>query len=78
MPVIAVGKMSIGDVCLHGSEDEKFVCIEGAIERMAKYHKELALKACETLEGKYKEICLKAVDQGMYDMDKDLSLYMAE
>ncbi len=78
MPAVAVGKMNISDVCLTGSEDEKFVCIEGTIERMAKYHKESALKVCGTLEGKYKEICLKAVDQGMYNMDKDLSLYMAE
>jgi hypothetical protein len=78
MPVIASGRMKISDVCLTGSEDEKFVCIEGSIERMAKYHKEFALKACETLEGKYKDICLKAVDQGMYNMDKDLSVYMAE
>ena len=78
MPVIATGKLSIGDVCLTGSEDEKFVCIEGAIERMAKYHKNLALRACKSLEGKYNDICMAAVGYGMYNMEKDLSLYMAE
>lgn len=78
MSAIATGRIKISDICLNGSEDEKFVCIEGAIERIAKYHKTLALKACETLEGKYNDICFKAIDHGMYNMDKDLSLYIAE
>jgi hypothetical protein len=78
MPAIASGKLKISDVCLTGTEDEKFVCIEGAIERMAKYHKELALKSCQGLEGKYFDICMTSVGYGMYNMEKDLSLYVAE
>lgn len=78
MPTIAVGKLGIGDVCLTGSEDEKFVCIEGAMERMAKYHRPRAFKVCDGLENKYKEICLTAVNYGMYNMSKNLTLYLAD
>ncbi len=77
MALIASGKMNISDVCLHGSEDEKFMCIEGAIERMSKYHRPKALKACGNLQGEYREICLSAVAQGMYNMTKNLTLYLA-
>ncbi len=76
MPAIASGKMKISDVCLTGSEDEKFMCIEGSIERMAKYHRSLALRACNSLEGKHNDICMTAVGYGMYNMEKDLSMYM--
>jgi len=75
---LIASKMPIKDVCLHGTEDEKFVCIEGAMERMAKYHRLRALKVCTDLENKYKDICMTAVNYGMYNMSKNLTLYLAE
>ena len=78
MGILASRRMNFTDICLHGTEDEKFMCIEGAMERMAKYHLARALKVCDDLEGKYNDICLTAVDQGMYNMEKDFTLYFAE
>jgi hypothetical protein len=80
MPAIVRGKTSMKDVCLTGTEsdDEQFVCIEGAIERMAKYREESARKSCEGLEGKHEEACLNAVKQKMYNMEKDLTLYLTD
>ncbi len=78
MGVIAIGRMNLREVCDHGTEEEQFVCIEGAIERMAKYHKPVALKVCEELEGRNRETCFNAIDQGMYNMEKDFTLYLRE
>ncbi len=75
MSFIRDNKVSVADVCGSGSEDEQFVCIEGAIERLAKYFPSRAEKTCEELEGRNKETCRTAVDNGMYSMDKDFSLY---
>jgi len=75
---IAHDKMSIKEVCLHGPEDEQFMCIEGAMERMGKYSEKRALEVCEELEGKNKETCLIAVEHKMYSMEKDFTLYLAE
>ena len=75
MVYIRDGSVKITDVCLTGTEDEQFVCIEGVIERMAKYFPDKAKVVCDDLEGKNKETCLNAFKQGMYNMDKDFSLY---
>lgn len=76
-PLIATGKISLQRVCLGLSEVEEFVCIEGAMERMAKYQEPRALQVCEELKGKNKATCLRAVAQKMYNMQKDLSVYLA-
>lgn len=75
MPLIRDKKVDVQDVCLKGDEDEQFVCIEGAMERLSKYFPNRAREICEDLEGKNKETCLTAVNNGMYSMDKDFSLY---
>jgi hypothetical protein len=55
---------------------EEFVCIDGAMERMAKYLPDIAVRVCDQLDGKNKADCLAAVSRKMYDMKKDLSLYL--
>lgn len=75
---IRSGKLHISDVCLSGSPEDQFVCIEGAMERMAKYHRERAQKVCAELEGKNRKTCLAAVERGMYDLEKDLTLYLLD
>ena len=77
MGSVAGGKTKIKDLCSYGTEVDQFVCIEGVMERMAKYHMPRALEVCEDLEGKNKETCLTAVENGMYNMEKNLSLYLA-
>jgi hypothetical protein len=78
MPHIATGKIGIRQVCLNLGEVEEFVCIEGAMERMAKFHEERALQVCQELGGRSKKTCLAAVANKMYSMNKDLSLYLAK
>jgi hypothetical protein len=78
MELIAADKISIRRVCLGLGKDEEFVCIEGAMERMAKYQEPRALEVCQELEGENKSTCVNAVAHKMYDMQKDLSLYLAK
>lgn len=79
MSRILKGRVSLEDLCLSEStEEEQFVCIEGAMERMAKYHELKAQKICRKLQGRPKEICLTAAARGMYNMDKDFRLYLAD
>lgn len=77
MSKIYRGKISIKEVCLHGTEEEQFVCIEGSIERMARYFEDRAVQICDQLEGKHKEVCLGAVKNKMNNVEKDLTLYLA-
>lgn len=78
MPLIAAGKTDIRSLCLSLSKEEEFVCIDGAIERMAKYQHDTAVGVCHQLDGDNKTTCLAAVSRKMYDMKKDLSLYLAK
>jgi len=74
---IHYGVVSIGYVCSLGTEDDQKICIEGAIERIAKYEKESALKACETLSGWKKEVCLEGAEGDMYRLNKSFELYFS-
>lgn len=75
---IRSGKISVAEVCLHGDEQERFVCIEGAMERMTKYHPDRAQEICNELTRTNRETCRTAVAHGMYNVEKDLSLYLLE
>ena len=76
MLLIAAGKIDIRPVCLSLDNVEEFVCIDGAMERMAKFHPDIAVRVCDQLEGKNTAACLAAASRKMYDMKKDLSLYL--
>lgn len=78
MLLIAGGKIGIRPVCLSLDNVEEFVCIDGAMERMAKFHPDIAVRICDQLDGKNKATCLAAASRKMYDMKKDLSLYLAK
>jgi hypothetical protein len=78
MEAIGSRRMRIQDVCLHGTPREQSVCIEGAIERMAKDTDRRAREVCEELEGQNRQTCLTAVKNRMYSLDKDLTLYLAD
>ena len=75
---IAAGTIGIRPVCLGLDKVEEFVCIDGAMERMAKFHPDIAVRVCDQLDGENKDACLAAVSRKMYDMTKDLSLYLAK
>ena len=76
MLLIAAGRLNIRDVCLNLGEVEEFVCIEGAMERMAKFHGERAVQVCRDLAGRSRQTCENAVAQKMYSMTKDLTVYL--
>lgn len=78
MSALVAGRVTLEDVC--GTEtgaDERFACIDGAMERMAKYHPERAADVCRTLTHGTadRRTCEDSIDRGMYDMQKDLRLY---
>jgi hypothetical protein len=76
MLALAIGKISIRSVCLGLSPVEEFVCIDGAIERMAKFFPGNARRVCAELDDKNRAICVAAISRKMYDMEKDLSVYL--
>lgn len=78
MRLIALGHLDIEKLCGGGDHDEQFMCIEGAMERMSKYQRGRAGQVCSRLKGDRRAFCDVAVDHGMYNMDKDFTLYFAD
>ncbi len=77
MGLVASGKIALMRVCT-GEADEQAACIDGAMERMAKYHPERAEEVCESLKDRFvnERSCREAIERGMYDMKKDLTPYL--
>lgn len=75
---IAQGKLTLMEACGNGTEEERIACIDGMMERFSKYNHEQAEAVCKTLSlwSSEREECNAAVARGMYDMNKDLSLYV--
>ncbi|MGH7884863.1 MAG: hypothetical protein ACRENO_04110 [Thermodesulfobacteriota bacterium] len=68
--------MIVKYICEKGDEDEQTLCIEGAIEKLADFSESEALRVCNTLDGKNKDVCLSAAEEKMYRLDKEsLDLY---
>jgi len=76
MEFIILDQLPFAKVCGFGTHDDQYMCIEGAIERMAKYHPNLALKQCEELSGWHKDLCIEGANRQMYSLDKSFELYM--
>jgi hypothetical protein len=76
MGIIVQKQLTIDDVCTATDADARYVCIEGVIERMAKYHPSMAVETCRTLSGTDRETCDAAAKHGMYNMEKDIQLYV--
>ena len=75
---IAGQPASLATVCRDGNSDDQALCIEGAIEKLAGYSESRALRACESVTGKNREICEAAARGAMYRIDKPtMALYYA-
>ena len=72
---IAEGNVPITYVCGFGSEADQYMCIEGAVERIGKFHPEKALLRCQDLDGWRKEVCLAAANRKMYSLEKSWKYY---
>ena len=70
--------IKLSDLCSLGTREDQTMCIEGVIERTAKYSPEAAQKACLTLAGWQRQLCDQSVKNGMYNFDKNFELYLRE
>jgi len=73
---VALQRIRLADLCQYGSSDDQYVCIEGAVERLAKYHPEKAAEACASLQGWQNELCQQGLKNKMYPLDKSFELYL--
>ncbi len=75
-PSIRKNPKLINSVCMSGNHDEKIICIEGVIEKLADYNEEEAMNVCYFTEGEYRKVCESAAREKMYRLDKpSIGLY---
>lgn len=70
VPAVYDAPERLGHICGRGSEDDKKMCIEGAVEKLAEYDQEKALKGCRKLPTKLRRVCEEAAKEKMYRLDK--------
>ncbi len=75
MKAILSGQVNFRALCAQGTLDDQYMCIEGAIERMAKYDHEKSLQQCNTFSGWHRNLCLKGAERKMYSLNKSFELY---
>lgn len=66
---------ALAQICGGGDRDDQTICIEGAIERMARYAGESAALACSSLGDWRGPICEDSRKRGLYAMDRSFVLY---
>ena len=57
-------------VCGHGDETDRTLCVEGVIEKMADYDQALAMEACAQVSPDYRPVCEAGAWEKMYRLDK--------
>ena len=73
---IAKNPKLLNATCMVGNHEEKVVCIEGVIEKLADYNEEEARNICQFADGEYKDVCLLAAEEKMYRLTKpSIGLY---
>jgi len=75
MTIVKRGLLSAEELCSFGTEDDQFVCLEGVMERLSRYHPDSAVEQCLKMDGWRRDVCLDAVANQMYSMDKSFDLY---
>ncbi|MBI3757494.1 MAG: hypothetical protein HY267_05910 [Deltaproteobacteria bacterium] len=68
----------LATVCGFGDAQDQAMRINGAIETLADYNQEAALRACRTLSGENAAVCGAAARNKRYGLGKDFSLYYRE
>jgi hypothetical protein len=66
---------SLAEICGTGDRDDQTVCIEGAIERMARYAGDAAARACASVNDWRRPVCEESRERGLYAMDRSFALY---
>lgn len=69
-------KYTLDQVCSFGERDDQHICIDGVIERLARYYPEQAAAACTSQDDWKYDVCEAARIREMYDPNKPLDLYL--
>lgn len=73
--ILVRSPQSLMQICQAGDREDQTVCIEGAIERLARYAGEAAARACASLGDWRQSICEESRQRGLYAMDRSFALY---
>lgn len=73
--IVMRSPQSLTEICQAGDREDQSVCIEGAIERMARYAGDAAARACGSLGDWHQAICEESRMRGLYAMDRSFELY---
>jgi len=57
-------------ICKHGNQNDQTLCIEGAIEKLADFNREMAKKACKPLAANNFITCQAAIAGKLYQLNK--------
>lgn len=65
-------------LCVIGNDNDRQMCIEGAIWKVADFDVSVARDVCAYFpaESRDQQVCMKAANDGMYSLDTDYSLYL--
>jgi len=76
LPVVFDLPAKLAQVCSQGSPEDRILCVEGVVEKLADYDEGLARQSCTSLDGELAEVCRSAAEEKMYRLKKpSLSLY---
>ncbi len=75
MGYVAAGKIGLDAVCRAGTFDDIAACIDGAMERLAKFYPNRVDFSCSSLTGWQKDACERSGARKMYDLTKSFDLY---
>ncbi len=74
---LANNQVTVQQLCNVGTQDDQYVCIEGAIERLARYLPDRAKLQCSTLTTDWQnKLCMDDVGHELYDLTKPFDLYL--
>jgi hypothetical protein len=77
LPEVFENPSLLAVACAEGNKNDRILCIEGVVEKLADYDDDRALEACASLSGRMGKACLRAAEEKMYRLDKkSLPLYM--
>ena len=79
LPVVFAHPARLAQVCGQGNRDDRFLCVEGVVEKLADYDEDVARRSCGSLDGELARVCHAAVEEKMYRLKKaNLLLYTGE
>ena len=76
LPLVFDHPAKLAQVCGQGSRDDRLLCVEGVVEKLADYDEDVARRSCSSLGGELAKVCNTAAAEKMYRLDKpSLPLY---